>query len=161
VFSLDPKSGTFEVLYAFQGYPDAGCPTSNLLNFGGTLFGAAACVDDGAVFSVNPKTMAEKVLYSFQGGDDGSDPSGLINVGELLYGTTGTGGRVTESCPSGCGTVFSLNPKTGIKTVLHSFGAGVDASDPHSALLDVSGKLYGTTVYGGIYNDGTVFEITP
>jgi uncharacterized repeat protein (TIGR03803 family) len=162
VFSFDPKSEAFKVVHAFQGYPDAGCPTTNLLDFGGTLFGTANCVEDGAVFSVNPKTMAEKVLYSFQGGNDGEQPDGsVIKVGRLLYGTTLEGGGITEVCGTGCGTVFSLDPKTGTETVLHSFGTGVDGIGPYSGLLDVSGKLYGTTNRGGIYNEGTIFEITP
>jgi uncharacterized repeat protein (TIGR03803 family) len=53
------------------------------------------------------------------------------------------------------------------ETVLHSFGAGKDGSNPQASLIaDPGGNLYGTTFYGG--NDprcyppgcGTVFELT-
>ena len=52
------------------------------------------------------------------------------------------------------------------ETILHSFGAGKDGSNPQASLIsDAGGNLYGTTFYGG--NDpsfyppgcGTVFEL--
>lgn len=47
-------------------------------------------------------------------------------------------------------------------TVLYSFRGGYDGGDPATALMvDTSGKLYGTTVIGGTYSCGTVFELTP
>ena len=47
--------------------------------------------------------------------------------------------------------------------VLHSFNNnGKDGSDPSCNLVfDKSGNLYGTTESGGVYNSGTVFELTP
>ena len=39
---------------------------------------------------------------------------------------------------------------------------GTDGSDPSGSLiLDASGNLYGTTVSGGVYGCGTVFQLTP
>jgi uncharacterized repeat protein (TIGR03803 family) len=37
---------------------------------------------------------------------------------------------------------------------------GMDCPDA-GASLDATGKLYGTTNYGGAQNNGSVFEITP
>ena len=48
--------------------------------------------------------------------------------------------------------------------VLHSFNYnnGKDGTDPGSGLIfDAAGNLYGTTVEGGTYSAGTVFELTP
>src|ERR1019366_6634594 len=46
--------------------------------------------------------------------------------------------------------------------VLHSFGNGTDGNDPLGGLIfDASGNLYGTTLGGGTYGGGTVFELTP
>jgi len=46
--------------------------------------------------------------------------------------------------------------------VLHSFGAAGDGATPGNALvMDSKGNLYGTTGFGGAYNYGTVFELTP
>src|SRR5438067_2363272 len=46
-------------------------------------------------------------------------------------------------------------------TTLHSF-TGSDGTLPYSGLIsDASGTLYGTTAYGGLYSEGTVFKLTP
>jgi uncharacterized repeat protein (TIGR03803 family) len=58
----------------------------------------------------------------------------------------------------GCGTVFSLKPN-GTETVLHSFGKAGDGIAPAAGLIDVGGRLYGTTLGGGSNNLGTVFAI--
>ena len=43
------------------------------------------------------------------------------------------------------------------ETVLHSF-QGTDGSAPTAALIDMHGKLYGTTSSGGASASGTVFR---
>jgi len=79
-------------------------------------------------------------------------------------------------CPNsaaflGCGTVFSLDPTTGTETVLYSFcnqTICTDGLQPDGSLIDVKGRLYGTTQqggsnancgYGGEGGCGTVFVI--
>jgi uncharacterized repeat protein (TIGR03803 family) len=47
------------------------------------------------------------------------------------------------------------------ETILHSFNAG-DGSLPFGGLVaDTAGNLYGTTTMGGVYSEGTVFELMP
>ena len=48
-------------------------------------------------------------------------------------------------------------------TTLYAFtGENGDGAGPYAAVLySANGPLYGTTAYGGIYNSGTVFELTP
>jgi uncharacterized repeat protein (TIGR03803 family) len=95
------------------------------------------------------------VLYSFTGGvDGGASYAGLIgDAAGNLYGTTYIGGAF------GQGTVFKLD-KNGNETVLHSFAGGADGSSPYAGLIrDAAGNLYGTTVYGGTSNRGTVFKL--
>ena len=47
------------------------------------------------------------------------------------------------------------------ETVLYSFKGGTDGTYPPAGLMmDSSGALYGTTVYGGTANAGTVFKLT-
>ena len=47
-------------------------------------------------------------------------------------------------------------------TLLHSFGSGLDGDTPEASLIEVNGRLYGTTSGGGVskYGVGTVFSIT-
>lgn len=46
--------------------------------------------------------------------------------------------------------------------VLYSFGSkGTDGDYPYAGVTFNAGNLYGTTLFGGAYNHGTVFELTP
>src|SRR5258708_30476130 len=58
------------------------------------------------------------------------------------------------------GMGFKVDP-TGKETVLHSFSGGADGGNPDAGLIrDSAGNLYGTAGAGGIYNYGTVFEVS-
>ena len=47
-------------------------------------------------------------------------------------------------------------------SVIYKFGASPDGNSPaESLVLDTKGNLYGTTVHGGTFGEGTVFELTP
>ena len=105
----------------------------------------------------------EKVLHRFKGGRDGSAPSaGLIpDKAGNLYGTTASGG--TGECQGGCGTAFELSPASGggwTETVLYRFTGGSDGAGPEAGLIfDPAGNLYGTTIYGGSSDNGTIFQL--
>jgi uncharacterized repeat protein (TIGR03803 family) len=171
VFSVNPTTGTEDILYSFQGGSDAANPTASLLNVGGTLYGVATnggAYGLGAAFSVNATTGAETVLHSFGKGKDGQYPGSLIQLGGKLYGLTEQGGR-SANCYGGCGTVFSFNLSTGIERVVYSFQAGTNGALPSAGLVNVAGTLYGTTYYGGpgncpdgfVAGCGTVFSFNP
>lgn len=110
-----------------------------------------------------PLTPAETVLYSFLGGSDGFLPTSslIVDAGGSLYGTTPNGGD------SNNGTVFQLTPPTPgnsswTETVLHRFEGGLDGSYPWGGVIfGPGGALYGATAYGGTFNIGTVFKLTP
>ena len=64
------------------------------------------------------------------------------------------------------GTVFELTPAAGgswTEKVLHNFNYnGTDGAYPEAGLIfDAARNLYGTTLEGGTYYSGTVFELTP
>lgn len=107
------------------------------------------------------------MLYSFRGGfADGWTPlASLIDVNGTLYGTTYYGGGKGCAYGLGCGTVYSVTT-SGKEKLLYSFKGGSDGARPRSELIDVNGKLYGTTYYGGNYSAckyggcGTVYSIT-
>jgi uncharacterized repeat protein (TIGR03803 family) len=159
-----------KTLYSFKGLADGGVPVAGLTWQGGTLYGTAEaggaidtqnCPDGcGVVFKVDPRTGAEAAVYAFQGGSDGEAPvAGLIHENGLFYGTTSDGGPPGCFGQLGCGTVFSVNPKTGAESVLHAFTEdGTDGEIPFAGLTYLNGNLYGTTVEGGV-GDGNVFAI--
>jgi uncharacterized repeat protein (TIGR03803 family) len=61
---------------------------------------------------------------------------------------------------SDLGTVFKLDA-TGAETVLHSFTGGpTDGAQPRAGLIrDRAGNLYGTTMSGNVFDQGTVFKL--
>jgi uncharacterized repeat protein (TIGR03803 family) len=113
-----------------------------------------------SVLSFGASQMStEKLIYSFKGTPDGSGPSSdLTSDAEgNLYGTTIAGGTSLYY-----GTVFELKrTANGWKEeVLYSFADGNDGAEPQAGVIfDAAGNLYGTTLYGGPENDGTVFEL--
>jgi uncharacterized repeat protein (TIGR03803 family) len=182
VFSVTP-AGVETVVYSFGGGSDGGIPFARLINEDGVFYGttydggSTNCTYGfggcGTVFQVTP-SGAETVVYSFKGGSDGSGPhAGLIKLGITIYGTTEYGGasaNCSSTYTSGCGTVFSIDPTTGAETVVYSFQGGNDGAYPVAAVINVGGKLYGTTEYGGTSANcsntntsgcGTVFSINP
>jgi uncharacterized repeat protein (TIGR03803 family) len=174
VFKLDP-SGNESVLHSFHGAPDGAQPFAGLIMdtagnlYGTTLSGGTGTILDcgdgcGTVFKLD-LSGTETVLYSFKGSPDGSNPNaGLImDAAGNLYGTTSTGGGACS--PSGCGTVFKLDP-SGTESVLYSFQDSPDGALPFAGLImDAAGNLYGTTDSGGDqcsvlnFGCGTVFKL--
>ncbi|MGD0193164.1 MAG: choice-of-anchor tandem repeat GloVer-containing protein [Rhizomicrobium sp.] len=170
VFSVNPNTGAETVLHSFGSGADGQNPLAGLIDVNGTFYGTTSTgggtrCNCGTVFSLDPKTGAEKVIYAFLGGKDGANPyAGLIDVKGTLYGTTYTGGGTgCKNVGTGCGTVFSIDPKTGAEKVLYSFCSQQNCTDgatPEAGLVDVSGTLYGTTNGGGSSGHGTVFALT-
>jgi len=126
----------------------------------------------GTVFSVDPDTGAETVLYAFcsqfgQSGEpecaDGFYPeAGLTALNGTLYGATFYGGP----CCDLSGTVFSVDPDTGVENVLYSFCSQENCTDgegPLAGMIDVNGTLFGTTAFGGNLQCGcgTAFSFDP
>lgn len=162
------------VLYSFcsqANCTDGSQTVAGLVDVKGTLYGTTqlgGSENGGTVFALNPETDAERVLYSFcqqQNCADGQIPDdALLDVKGKLYGTTSYGGT---NCgyrgggePSGCGTVFSLDPNTATEKVVYSFGGTADdGTNPVAGLVDMKGTLYSTAPYGGAYGYGTVFAV--
>jgi uncharacterized repeat protein (TIGR03803 family) len=95
----------------------------------------------------------------------GASPDALIfDRAGNLYGTTFWGG--VQNCPPqpGCGTIFKLTrtAKGWHFKLIYSFQGGLDGANPSRGLyFDAAGNLYGTTIWGGVVNGGTVFQLRP
>src|SRR5208282_1858392 len=162
-FKLDNTGATEIWLYSFAGYPtDGEYPTAPLvLDNTGNLYGTTqegGAQNNGTVFRLDP-TGGETPLYSFKGsqnGDGASPYAGLVldAVGNL-YGTTAAGGD-----QGNFGTVFEVDTAGTGETVLYTFAGEPDGAYPEADLaMDAEGNLYGTTISGGTYNNGSVFEL--
>jgi uncharacterized repeat protein (TIGR03803 family) len=166
VFLLYKSGGswTHRTLWTFPGRSgDGRNPFCDLIkDSSGNLYGTTVNGGNGGQGTVFELTQnlgiwTETVLYSFKGSDGAYPIAGLFMDGSgTIYGTTQSGGAY------GNGTVFELTKSGGVwsETVLHSFGNGTDGSGPGSALIgNPKSGLYGTTLNGGAYGVGTVFEV--
>jgi uncharacterized repeat protein (TIGR03803 family) len=156
-----------QVLHAFNG-KDGGGPLASLVFDGrGNLYGTTEwdSVDSGGtVFELTRKSnggRTERVLHRFSRGSDGGNPEAgvIVTATGHLYGTTFWGGNFGF----GYGVVFELTHTSSgrwTEQVLHDFNY-VDGANPLAGLiLDSAGNLYGTTPFGGMGENGTVFKLT-
>jgi uncharacterized repeat protein (TIGR03803 family) len=161
------------VLYSFctlAGCPDGYSPVgAAIFDAAGNLYGVTffgGRHGDGTAFELMPDNgkWKEKVLHEFnRHGKDGAFPLGglILDAAGSLYGTTSC---YVYACGTyGYGNVFELTLSNGrwTETVLHSFN-NTDGAYPEAGLIfGAAGNLYGTTVIGGAYGQGTVFELVP
>jgi uncharacterized repeat protein (TIGR03803 family) len=180
VFKLMPPampggSWTETVLHSFgdTGCDDGSQPLAGVIfDKSGALYGTTVgggslgCdVNVGTVFKLTPPAMpdgawTETILHRFTENEGLNPPAGVIfDKSGALYGTTQAGAL-------GYGTVFKLTPPAkanGVWTinVLHSFTQTEGSPSYGDLVFDKSGALYGATLFGGTFNHGTVFKLTP
>jgi uncharacterized repeat protein (TIGR03803 family) len=168
VFELT-AGGSESVLHWFGSYMgDGKFPNPGLvMDARGNIYGTTSRGGHygwGSVFQINAAGV-ESIIYAFRKRKtlpNGNVPKAglLLDANGNLYGTTVYGGSST-SCYGGCGTVFELSPG-GVAKVLYSFNGMPDGVGPAGSLImDPQGNFYGTTEFGGVYGQGTVFKVTP
>lgn len=158
VFSYQPATGAFSKLLDFNG-TNGSVPGGLMLHPDGALYGvtrAGGTNGHGTVFKLT-STGQLTTLHHFAG-SDGSEPVGsLIAVDDQLYGLTRVGGS------GGLGTSFRIQT-TGSFASLFSFtgttGIRPGANPAAGMMLHSSGKLIGTTEFGGSAGFGTAFSLT-
>ena len=145
---------TFKAHHGDGIYPSSGLiqdPSGNLYGttseggVTGCFYASGPC---GVLFKLDA-TGKETVLHRFTGGNAGARPGGglLRDDAGNLYGAADGG---SDTCSSGCGIVFKVDPN-GTETTLYAFGGPPDGEYPTGALvMDDRGNLYGTTEGGGI-----------
>ena len=152
VFSWSVPTSTVAKIYGFSG-ADGSTPQSGLtLGLDGSFYGTTetgGMLGKGSVFKISSGGVLTQ-LYSFTDGTDSAYPWAPPVQGPdgSLYGVTYNGtnpGRAYKITPAGVFAVIATLPsKTQAPLIF--------AND---------GNLYGTTPYGGTYNRGTVFKMTP
>jgi uncharacterized repeat protein (TIGR03803 family) len=179
IFQMAPE-GMLTSLYSFCSqadctdgiYPNALVQAADGSFYGTTEIGGSvseSCPSStgcGTVFKITPKGVLT-TLYNFCAQPECAD--GLVPFSALIQATNGNFYGTTSSAWNyGHGTIFEITPE-GKLTTLYSFcsqpnSAGVctDGEPPISALVQgTDGNFYGTTGYGGAYNSGSIFSITP
>ena len=168
VYKLTKSGGTWNqtVIHAFTGGDDGSGPGARVtVDRGGNVYGmtpTGGTYGVGTIYKIRPHAGSWdfQVIHTFTGGADGASGSAGRMLLQLnrLYGAATVGGLY------GNGVVFKLTP-TAVGEwdfrVLYSFHGQPDGSFPYGALLRVSGKIYGTTYYGGENNIGAVYELSP
>jgi uncharacterized repeat protein (TIGR03803 family) len=176
VFSLTPPSSpggawTETQIHTFTGGSDGIGPAGSLVvSPAGVFYGVTSkggAYNAGIVYSLTPPAEAggawtETVLYTFTGADDGYFPfGGLYRASDgVLIGTTFSGGASKK------GVAYQLTPPSSpggawTQKVLHTFGIGSDGIDPVGTLTSSGGSFYGITHFGGAYNGGSAYVLTP
>ncbi len=177
VFELSPlKHGWKEtVLHSFTGGTSDGAgPGATVIfdttgNLYGTTYsgGTGTCSNGcGTVFELSPSSngWTETIIQSLSDLNQSRPNSIVFDAAGNLYGTTRRGGTGKQCKGGGCGTVFELANANGTwtETVLYSFRGIPDGAVPFSGpIVDANGNVYGTTVFGGKYHPGVLYEILP
>ncbi|HEY2081803.1 MAG TPA: choice-of-anchor tandem repeat GloVer-containing protein, partial [Verrucomicrobiae bacterium] len=125
LFRINTDGSGFTVLYNFTNNPDGASPYAPLILSGSTLYGTTqigGSSGNGTVFTINTDGSGYAVIKSFQNGADGSLPTGgLVQIGNSLFGTTGSGGTM------GYGTIFEITLTSPQPCPLHIDRFGTNA----------------------------------
>jgi uncharacterized repeat protein (TIGR03803 family) len=159
VFELSPSDGgwTEQIIYHCCGL---GSLSGLTMDAAGNIFGT----EPSGVFELSPNGNGgwiPTVIHTFTGHPkDGSGALGapVFDKAGNLYGTTTGGGTANR------GTVYKLSPgeKGWTEAILYNFRGTRknDGSNPEAGIaFDGAGNIYGTTLNGGEFGEGTVFEL--
>ena len=152
-FKINTDATGFQVIHPFNSA--IASPASGLTSDGSSLFGTSGfnTSDKGSVYRMNPDGSGFTSLKDFP---NGTGPLSVPRLNEsVLYGTTYAGGSNNK------GIIYKLNTDGTDFTVLHDFAGGPNdgGNGWYGAMQLVGSTLYGTTLFGGASNNGTLFKI--
>ena len=170
IFRLTPTAEgkwTYKVIHKFIGGKGGADPSISGLIFddNGALYGTTehqGAYNSGVFYRLTPSAndkWSYRVLHQFKK-SDGLYPNGRLvrDATGALYGTACQGGAYDY------GTVYKMTPNadgTWTFSVIYVFSGPDGGASLGGLLTDAAGNLYGSSVVGGTYGYGTVFEITP
>ena len=150
-------SGHLVVLHSFTNGNDGSDPYGSVtLDSSGNMYGTASnggAIGAGTLWEYSASGIFS-VLHTFTQGNGGGYPYGSVTLDGSgnMYGTTAVAGT------NGSGTVWEYSA-LGNFSVLHIFTNGIDGHFPAgSVTFDSNGNMYGTALYGGASDAGTVWE---
>jgi uncharacterized repeat protein (TIGR03803 family) len=158
------------VLHEFIGSPDGAGPEGGVTFDGsGNIYGTtvsgglAECGEGsgcGTVYELSPNAggWAESILYFFAGGSSGDvfSPGGNLIFDDFgnLYGTA------QQSESNGPGGLFRLHPGANGQWSANRFILTAGRTPLGGVILATPRDLVGTTGYGGIGDNGVIFDLT-
>lgn len=156
VFEIAAGSHTATPIVTFNGTngtePIGGLVADKNGNLYGTTYkGGGNSV--GVIYEIAAGTHAFSTVATFDANNSYPQAGLIVDSSGDLFGTTYYGGT------SGVGTVFEVVAGTHTVTTLASFNGNNGSGPGGKLLVDKTGNLYGTTVEGGAYGLGTVFEV--
>lgn len=164
-FQLTP-SGIYTVLNNFSGNNGGSDGTSSVAapveasdgNLYGTTRGISGFTPVAPTIYKFTHAGVFSTIYQF------SSSIGELVFSSLIEGNDGNLYGTTEYAAgeNGCGTIFKMST-SGVMLQYYGLpsGAGAPCGPMGPLFLATDGNFYGTTLYGGTYNMGTIFKVTP
>lgn len=155
IYSFDPATDSLSDVYDMDSSSGIS-PNGNMYLINGKLYYAASgggAYGGGTIMGFDPVAKTCTDIYDL--GPYFSPSSYFTAVGDLLYGTTMTGGG------SRFGNLYSFNPITGAYRDHNDFYIYYFGQYPRG-VASYNGMIYGTTLYGGPnYGDGLIYSYNP
>jgi len=156
VYEVVAGSGSITTLFSFNGTNGSG-PSSLILDAAGDLYGiteGGGAYGGGTVFEIAAGTHALTTLISFNGSNASELSPGLtLDSAGNLYGA------IFSTASTDGGAIVEIAAGTHALSTLVTFDGTNGWSPSGGMIVDSAGNLYGTTQWGGITGNGTVFEI--
>lgn len=159
IFKVKPDGTGYIKLLEFMGQSNGSNSHCTFISDGVYLYGTTDLGGSngwGTIFKIKPDGTGYVKLLDFGGAAIGEYTfSSLIYDGAFLYSMTSGGGTGNG------GIIFKIKTDGTGYADIHDFQWSPDGALPLGSLISFGGFLYGTTKYGGITDDGTIFKIKP
>jgi uncharacterized repeat protein (TIGR03803 family) len=160
LFQYDPAASAYSKKLDFAGAANGSKPEGSLMQASdGKLYGMTnqgGLFDAGILFQYDSSISSLTKKIEFGGVDGTNFSASLIQASNgMLYGTSKSGGI------HNAGVLFQYDPATSTYTKKLDFD-GTNGRDNYTGLMEASdGKLYGTSLLGGVNDLGVLFQYDP
>lgn len=164
LFQFNPLSSAYNVKFDFDDVVSGMAPQSSLIQANdGKLYGTAeygGTHGDGLIFQYDIATSVFTKKFEF---NDLEKITGKYAIGAMIQASNGMlygmgyNGGIDNS-----GVVYKFDPSTSTFNKEFDFHKASEGSHPVASMVQAKDKmLYGVTQFGGIKNNGTIFQYDP